>query len=95
MISEREFKIHEEIFYFVEPNTIEYGIIDEKLYEIIEQEYISDDFPNKDLQEEKLSQNILEIYIILCWGLSALVSTIFWLILFINRISSIKFFRLY
>ncbi len=94
MISEREFKNYEDVFCFVEPNTIEKGIIDERIYEIIEQKCMSDIFPINDLQDEKLTQDILETYIILCWGLGALVSTILWLLFFINRISNIRFFKL-
>jgi len=87
MISERKFKKHEEVFYYAEPNF-------EKIYEIMEQEYMSEIFQNNDLQDEKSTQDILEVYIILFWGISALVSTLLWLYFFIDRLSSIKLFRL-
>ena len=56
----------------------------EQVYEIIEREKIYDVFPNYDLQDNKLIQDILEVYKILFWGFSALISTILWLYFFIN-----------
>ncbi len=56
----------------------------EKIYEIIEYENIYDVFPNYDLQDEKLAQIILEVYKILFWGTSALVSTLLWVYFFLT-----------
>ncbi len=66
MISEREYKNYKEINM-------------EKVYEIIEHEIIYEVFPNYDLQDERLTQEILEICKILIWGISALTSTLLWL----------------
>lgn len=84
MISEKEFKNNEDIFYFKEPETIKKENVVEKIYEIIEFEKIYDIFPTYDLQDEKLTQEILEVYKILFWGVSALFSTLLWLYFFIN-----------
>ncbi|MBY9015134.1 MAG: hypothetical protein KGD68_05510 [Candidatus Lokiarchaeota archaeon] len=84
MISEKEFQNYEEDFYFEEPETIRKEKKVEKIYEIIEQEKIYDIFPNFDLQDEKLTQDILEIYKVLFWGVSALVSTLLWLHFFLT-----------
>ena len=84
MISEKEFKNYEEIHYFEEPGTKKKEIKVEKFYKIIEYEKIYDLFPTYDLQDEELTQNILEVYKILFWGLSAVVSTLLWLYLFIT-----------
>jgi len=51
----------------------------EKIYQIIEHESIYDVFPTYDLQDERLTQEILEICKILIWGISALTSTLLWL----------------
>ena len=84
MISEKEFKNYEEVFYFEEPETIKKENIVEKIYEIIEQEKLYVIFPNYDLQDEKLTQDIMEVYKILFWGMSALVSTLLWLYFFLT-----------
>lgn len=84
MISEKEFKNYEERFYFEEPETIKKEKLVEKIYEIIEHENIYDIFPIYDLQDEKLTQDILEVYKILFWGLSAVISTLLWLYFFIT-----------
>ena len=84
MISEKEFKNFEEIIFFEEPEENSKEITMEKVYEIIEHENIYDVFPNYDLQDERLTQDILEVYKILFWGISALVSTFLWLYFFIN-----------
>lgn len=84
MISEKEFKNNEDIFYFKEPEKIKKENVVEKIYEIIEFEKIYDIFPTYDLQDEKLTQEILEVYKILFWGVSALFSTLLWLYFFIN-----------
>jgi len=84
MISEKEFKNYEEIFNFEQPETINKANSVERIYEIIEHEKIYDIFPNYDLQDEKLTQDILEVYKILFWGFSALVSTLLWLYFFLT-----------
>lgn len=84
MISEKNLKNYEEPISFEEPeeNYIENTV--EKVYKIIEHENIYGVFPNYDLQDERLTQDILEVYKILFWGISALVSTFLWLYFFIN-----------
>jgi hypothetical protein len=84
MISEKEYKNYEEIIFPEEPEEIYKEIAMEKVYEIIEHENIYEVFPNYDLQDERLTQDILEVYKILFWGISALVSTFLWLYFFIN-----------
>ena len=84
MISEKEFNNYEEIHYFEEPETNKKEKKVEKIYEILENENIYDIFPTYDLQDEELTQGILEIYKVLFWGVSALVSTLFWLYFFLN-----------
>ena len=84
MISEKEFKNYEEIFYFKEPETIKKENVVAKIYEIIEFEKIYAIFPTYDLQDEKLTQEILEVYKILFWGVSALTSTLLWLYFFLT-----------
>ena len=84
MISEKEFKSYEEVFFIEEPETIKKENIVERIYEIIEFEKIYDVFPNYDLQDERLTQDILEVYKILFWGTSALVSTLLWLYFFLT-----------
>jgi len=84
VISEKEFKNYEEDFYFEEPEENYKEIEMEKVYEIIEHESIYDVFPNYDLQDERLTQDILEVYKILFWGTSALVSTLLWLYFFLT-----------
>jgi len=84
VISEKEFKNHEEIFYFEEPEMMKKENKVKKIYETIEHEKIYDIFPTYDLQDEKLTQDILEIYKTLFWGASALASTLLWLYFFIN-----------
>lgn len=79
MIAEKEFKNYEDNFYFNEPETIKKKNRTEKIYEILESEKFYDVFPNYDLQDENLTQNIFEIYKILFWGMSALASTLLWL----------------
>ena len=84
MISGKDFKNYEEILFFEEPETKKKEKKVEKIYEIIENENIYDIFPTYDLQDEKLSQAILEIYKVLFWEASALVSTLFWLYILFN-----------
>ena len=84
MISEKNLKNYEEIISFEEPEENNIEITVEKVYKIIEHENIYDVFPNYDLQDERLTQDILEVYKILFWGISALVSTFLWLYFFIN-----------
>jgi len=84
VISEKEFKNFEEVPYNEEPEIIKKEKKVEKIYEMIEQESIYDIFPTYDLQDEKLTQEIFEIYKVLFWGASALVSTLLWLYFFIN-----------
>ena len=84
MISEKEFENYEEDFFFEEPEENYKEIEMEKVYEIIERENIYDVFPNYDLQDERLTKVILEVYKILFWGTSALVSTLLWLYFLIN-----------
>ena len=84
MISEKDFKNYEEYKSSEKPEENYKEIEMEKVYEIIEHENIYDVFPNYDLQDEELTQNILEVYKILFWGLSAVVSTLLWLYLFIT-----------
>lgn len=79
MISEKDFRKNEEIISFEEPEEKPIEIKMEKVYKIIEHENIYDVFPNYDLQDEKLTQDILEVYKILFWGASAIVSTLLWL----------------
>ena len=79
MISEKEHKNYEEIIFSEEPEENYKEIEMEKVYEVIERENIYDVFPNYDLQDERLTQDILEVYKILFWGISALVSTLLWL----------------
>ena len=84
MISEKEFRNYEEIFYIEEPEKINKKILVERIYEILEDEKLYDIYPNYDLQDDKLTQDILEVYKILFWGISALVSTLLWLYFFIT-----------
>jgi len=84
MISEKNFRNYEEPISFEEPEENYIEITLEKVYKIIEHENIYEVFPNYDLQDEKLTQDILEVYKILFWGISALVSTFLWLYFFIN-----------
>jgi len=84
MISEKEFKNNEEVFNFEELEAIRKQKKVEQFYEIIEREKIYDVFPNYDLQDEKLTKGILEVYKIIFWGISALFSTLLWLYLFFN-----------
>ena len=84
MISNKEFKNYEEVFYSEEAERIKKEKKVEKIYIILEHENIYDVLPNYDLQDEKLTQDILEVYKILFWGISALVSTLLWLFFFLN-----------
>ena len=84
VISEKEFRNYEEDFYFEEPEENYKEIEMEKVYEIIEHESLYDVFPNYDLQDERLTQDILEVYKILFWGMSALASTLLWLYFFLT-----------
>ena len=84
MISEKEFKNYKQVFNFEEPETIKEEKTIETIYEILEGEKIYEPFPNYDLQDEKLTQEVLEVYKILFWGASALVSTLLWLYFFLN-----------
>ncbi len=93
MISESELTNDHEFFYFAEPNTLQKEIIVDEIYEIIEEEYMNDIFPNYDIQEKKWTQDILEGYKILFWGITAFVSWFLWLYFFINKFTNIKVFR--
>ena len=84
MISNKEFKNYEEVFYSEEAERIKKEKKVENIYIILEHENIYDVLPNYDLQDEKLTQDILEVYKILFWGISALVSTLLWLFFFLN-----------
>jgi len=84
MLSEKEFKKYEEVFDNEESEMIRKENLVEKIYEIIEYENICEIFPNYNLQDEELTQAILEVYKILFWGLIALVSTLLWLYFFLN-----------
>ena len=84
MISEKEFRNYEEIFYNEEPETINKKILVERIYEILGDKKLYEIYPNYDLQDDKLTQDILEVYKILFWGISALVSTLLWLYFFLT-----------
>lgn len=84
MISGKDFKNYEEILFFEEPETKKKEKKAEKIYEIVENENIYEIFPTYELQDEELTQAILEIYKVLFWGASALVSMLFWLYIFFN-----------
>ena len=84
MISEKEYDNYEEVIFPGEPEENYKEIEMEKVYEIIEHESIYDVFPNYDLQDERLTQDILEVYKILFWGMSALASTLLWLYFFLT-----------
>ena len=84
MISEKEYKNFEDESHFKEHETRKKEEKVEKIYEIIEKENIYDIFPMHDLQDEKLTQTILEVYKTLFWGASALVCILFWLYFFLN-----------
>ncbi len=84
MISEKEFKNNEEVLNFEELETIRKQKKVEQIYEIIERENINEVLPNYDLQDEKLTQGILEVYKMIFWGIFALTSTLLWLYFFIN-----------
>ncbi len=75
MISEKESKNNEVVFNFEEV---------EQIYEIIEHENVDEVLPNYDLQDEKLTKGILEVYKMLFWGIFALSSTLLWLYFLIN-----------
>ena len=84
MISEKEYKNYKEIIFLEEPEEKNKEIKVEMIYKIIELEKIYDVFPNYDLQDDILTQNILEVYKMLFWGISALVSTLLWYYFLIN-----------
>jgi len=84
MISEKEFKNNEEILNFEELEAIRKQKKVEQVYETIERKKIYEVFPNYDLQDNELIQDILEVYKIAFWGISVLISTILWLFFFIN-----------
>ncbi|MFX0048559.1 MAG: hypothetical protein ACFE8G_10385 [Candidatus Hermodarchaeota archaeon] len=84
MISEKEFKNFEDNFYFEEPETIKNKKTVKRIYENIENKTFYDILPTYDLQDEKLTQDIAEIYKTLFWGVSALVSTLLWLYFFLT-----------
>lgn len=84
MISEKEFKNNEEVSDFEELEAIRKQKKVKQIYEIIERENMYDVFPNYDLQDEKLTQDILEGYKIIFWGILALISSLLWLYFFIN-----------
>ena len=83
MISENEYRNYKEKGHFKEPRTIKKECKIEKIYEIIEYENIYDIFPTYDLQDEELTQDILEVYKIIFWGASAIASTLLWLYFFL------------
>ena len=76
MIPEKEFKNYEE--------AIRKQKKVEQVYEIMEREKIYYVFPNYDLQDEKLTQGILEVYKMIFLGILALTSSLLWLYFFIN-----------
>jgi hypothetical protein len=78
---------------FTESNTINEELIVEKIYEIIELEYMKEIAPNYEIQDKKSTQDILEVRIILFWGTLASISTFLWLCFYINRIINLKIFR--
>jgi hypothetical protein len=84
VISEKEFKNYEEKTDFEEPELIRKEKSVEKIYKIMERENIYDIFPTYDLQDEELTQDIIEVYKILFWGASAVVSTLLWLYFFLT-----------
>jgi hypothetical protein len=91
MISESELKKD-----FAESNisnTINCEIVVEKIYEIIELDYMKEIVPNYEIQDEKSTQEILEVRIILFWGILASISTFLWLYFHIDRIINLKGFR--
>ena len=84
MISEQEFSNYEEIRFLEESETIKNEVCAETIYKLIEKENIYEIFPTYDLQDAKLAQDILEVYKILFWGTSAIVSTLLWLYFFLT-----------
>jgi hypothetical protein len=84
MISEHEYKNYKENLYSEDFETIKRDITIETIFEVIEEDNIYEILPTYDIQDEELSQNILEVYKILFWGASALISTLLWLYFFLN-----------
>jgi len=84
MIAEEDFRKNKEIISFEEPEGKHLEITMEEVYKIIEHENIYDFLPAYDLQDEELTQDILEVYKILFWGISAVVSTLLWLYFFLS-----------
>ena len=84
MISEKEFKNNEEVLNFEELEAIRKQKKIEQVYETIEREKIYEVFPNYDLQDNELIQDILELYKMILLGIGALTSTLLWLYLFFN-----------
>jgi hypothetical protein len=84
MISEHEYKDFKENLYLDEPETIKREITIETIFKLVEEDNIYDILPMYDLQDEELTQYILEVYKILFWGVSALVSTLLWLYFFLT-----------
>jgi hypothetical protein len=84
MISEKEFKNNEEVLNFEELEAIRKQKKVEQVYETIEREKIYEVFPNYDLQDSELIQDILEVYKMIFLGIGALTSTLLWLYLFFN-----------
>lgn len=93
MSSESEMINNDEIFYLAESKTLQEEIVVDEIYEIIEEEYMNDMFPNYDTQEGNWTQDILEGYKILFWGITAFASWLLWLYLFIDKFINIKVFR--
>ena len=84
MIADREFKNYEEVLYFEEPKTVEKDVVMDKIYEILEQEQFYEILPDYDFRDIKLSQDVLEVYKTLFWGITALASTLLWLYFFLT-----------
>ena len=84
MISEKEFKNNEEVLNFEELEAIRKQKKVEQVYETIEREKIYEVFPNYDLQDNELIQDILEVYKMIFLGIGALTATLLWLYLFFN-----------
>jgi hypothetical protein len=79
VISEHEYKDYKENLYLEAPETKKRDVSIVTVFEIVEADNINDILPICDLQDEELTQIILEVYKILFWGASALVSTLLWL----------------
>lgn len=84
MIADREFQNYEDILYFDEPEIVKKDVVMDKIYEILEQEKTYDILPDYDLRDIKISQDVLEVYKTIFWGITALASTLLWLYFFLT-----------